>query len=251
MLAVSAPTDLTAQDEAAGLHYASPWKTPWTYEGPRGNDHWSQLDSAYSACAGKEQSPIDIRDTIKNRLPALRFQYHTDNIRFVTNNGHTIRINYARGNGNYLLLEGRRYELTQFHFHRPSEERIHGKAYDMVLHVMHQGADGEVLGLAILLQSGPPNPLIQQIWRNMPASEGNRQVAAFPVNVEAMLPKNSGYYAYTGSQTAPPCSENVRWIVLKKPVSVSPEEIREFAALYPDDARPVQPLNGRIVKESR
>jgi carbonic anhydrase len=39
--------------------------------------------------------------------------------------------------------------------------------------------------------------------------------------------------------------------VLKTPVEVSAAQIATFAKHYPEDVRPVQPLNGRIVKESR
>jgi carbonic anhydrase len=39
--------------------------------------------------------------------------------------------------------------------------------------------------------------------------------------------------------------------VLRTPVEVSPAQIAAFARLYPHDVRPVQPLNGRIVKEGR
>jgi carbonic anhydrase len=125
-------------------HYVSPWKTPWTYEGA---NHWSELDPEYSACSvGKEQSPIDIRDAQKVELPPLRFEYKSGPLKYVINNGHTIRVNYhdAPGTGNFLIVGEQRYQLTQFHFHRPSEEYIHGKPYDMVVHFMHQSSDGKV-----------------------------------------------------------------------------------------------------------
>jgi carbonic anhydrase len=34
-------------------------------------------------------------------------------------------------------------------------------------------------------------------------------------------------------------------------MEISAQEIAAFAKLYPHDVRPVQPLNGRIVKESQ
>jgi len=42
----------------------------------------------------------------------------------------------------------------------------------------------------------------------------------------------------------------VEWFVLKTPVEVSAAQIAAFAALYPNDVRPPQPLNGRVVEES-
>src|SRR3984885_7634407 len=234
------------------LHpYVSPWKTPWDYAGPRGNDHWADLDPAYAACKGKEQSPIDIRTTQKATLPALRFEYHSGPLQYVINNAHTIRVNYyAPGSGDFLVVGDERYQLTQFHFHRPSEEYVHGKQYDMVLHLMHQTSDGKVAGVAVLLKAGRANATIAQLWEHMPASEGQEAVAV-ALNPADMLPHNTGYYMYMGSVTAPPCTEGVKWFVLKTPVDISAAQVAAFARLYPNDVRPLQPLNGRIVKESQ
>ncbi len=77
----------------------------------------------------------------------------------------------APGTGNLLLVGAKRYQLTQFHFHRPSEEYIHGKPYDMVAHLMYQASDGKVAGVAVLLKAGSANATIQQIWEHMPQTE--------------------------------------------------------------------------------
>jgi carbonic anhydrase len=73
-------------------------------------------------------------------LPAIRFEYKSGPLRYLINNGKTIRVNYhdAPESGNFLIVGSKRYQLTQFHFHRPSEEYIQGKPYDMVVHLMHQ-----------------------------------------------------------------------------------------------------------------
>jgi carbonic anhydrase len=231
------------------------WKTHWTYEGATGAEHWSELDPEYAACnGGKQQSPIDIRDAEKAELPALRFEYKGGPLQYLINNGYTIRVNYhdAPGSGNFLIVGDQRYQLTQFHFHRPSEEYIHGEPYDMVVHLMHQASDGKVAAVAVLLQAGRANATIQQIWEHMPTTEGKEQaIAAVEVNPAGLLPHSATYYTYTGSLTAPPCSEDVTWFVLKIPVNISSEQISAFAKLYPHDVRPVQPLNGRVVKESQ
>jgi carbonic anhydrase len=242
-----------AQDAQGSHPYVSPWKTPWDYEGPRGSAHWSELDPAYAACDGKEQSPIDIRNPEKSALPALRFDYHSGPIQYVINNGHTIRVNYyAPGSGDFLVFAGMRYQLTQFHFHRPSEELVNGNSYDMVLHLMHETSDGKVAGVAVFLRAGKGNPAVQEVWDHMPPAEGQNVVRALQLNPMDLLPSDTAaYYMYTGSVTAPPCTEGVTWFVLKKPITVSPAQISAFAKLYPDDVRPPQPLNGRIVKESR
>lgn len=251
--AVLLPARSRGQD-ADYSHYVSPWKTPWDYEGPKGAEHWGDLDPLYATCsAGKEQSPIDIRNAHKAELPAIRFEYRTSPLKYVLNNGHTIRVNYhdAPGSGNFLSVGGKRYQLTQLHFHRPSEEYIHGKPYDMVIHLMHTASDGEIVGVAVLLKAGRSNATIQQLWEHMPRSEGQAEVAGVELNPAGMLPHNTGYYMYMGSVTAPPCTEGIKWLVLKTPVEISAAQIRAFAELYPHDVRPLQPLNGRVVMESQ
>jgi carbonic anhydrase len=232
----------------------SPWRTPWDYEGQRGAQHWSELDSSYAACnGGKEQSPIDIRNARKADLPAIRFEYHSEPLKYVINNGHTIRVDYhdAPGSGNFLVVGDKRYQLSQFHFHRPSEEYIDGKPFEMVLHLMHTAADQEVAGVAVLVKLGRANATVQQLWEHMPAAEGQQQAGDAELNPAGMLPQHTGYYLYTGSVTAPPCTEGVKWFVLKTPVEMSVAQINEFANLYPHDVRPLQPLNGRVVQETR
>lgn len=231
------------------------WRTPWTYEGARGAEHWSDLDPDYSACnTGKAQSPIDIRETMKAALRAIQFEYTSGPLKYLINNGKTIRVNYhdPKGTGNFLIVGDKRYQLTQFHFHRPSEETVQGKQYDMVAHFMHEASDGTLAGVAVFLRAGHPNATIQQLWDHMPESEGSEhEIAGVAINPAGLLPHDTSYYTYMGSLTAPPCTEGVTWFVLKTPVEVSPDQISAFARLYPHDVRPPQPLNGRVVKESQ
>jgi len=229
------------------------WKTPWSYEGANGPEHWGDLDPEYAACnIGKEQSPIDIRNPRKAKLPAIRFEYKSGPLKII-NNGYTaVRVNYAPGNGNFLLVGDQRYELRQFHFHHPSEESIRGKPYDMVAHLMHESSDSKAAGVAVLLKAGRANAVVQQLWEYMPKAPGKEEmIAGVEVNPTALLPGDTSYYTYMGSLTAPPCTEGVTWFVLRTPMDVSAAEISAFAALYPHDVRPLQPLNGRVVKESQ
>jgi carbonic anhydrase len=253
ILAAGLAVQTATAQEAQYSQYASPWKTPWDYQGARGHAHWSELDPAYAACnRGKQQSPIDIRNARKADLPPLAFDYLSEPVRYVINNAHTIRVNYhdAPGAGSALVVDGKRYQLTQFHFHRPSEELIAGRRYAMVLHLMHTASDGEVAGVAVLLRAGKANAAIGELWKHLPQSEGQLAAPELSINAADMLPGSAGYYVYTGSVTAPPCTEGVKWFVLKHPVEVSAEQIASFARLYPDDVRPPQPLNGRVVLES-
>ena len=228
------------------------WKTPWTYDGA---DHWSTLDPDYAACdTGTQQSPIDIRNAQQADLPAIRFEYRSGPLEYLINNGATIRVNYhdAPGRGNFLIVGSTRYQLTQFHFHRPSEEYVDGKPYAMEVHLMHQSSDGKVAGVTVFLKAGAPNATVQKLWEHMPQTE-SKELAIPGVDVDpgGLLPHSRTYYLYTGSLTAPPCTEGVIWYILKAPVEVSPAQIDSFAKLYPHDVRPIQPLNGRVIQVSQ
>ncbi|HKU59939.1 MAG TPA: carbonic anhydrase family protein [Gemmatimonadales bacterium] len=221
----------------------------WSYGGDTGPGHWGDLESDYSACkSGTRQSPIDIHKAEPAHLPALHFAYQAVPLTIV-NNGHTIQVNYAPGS--FVRIEGHQYQLVQFHFHHPSEEKVDGHAYDMVAHLVHKDAEGHLAVVAVLLTKGQANSLIRTLWEHLPQRVGHEEtVPHVRVNAADFLPKHRGYYAFDGSLTTPPCTEGVRWIVLREPRELSPSEIATFDKLYHDNARPTQPSNGRAVKES-
>jgi len=221
----------------------------WSYQGGTGPGHWSELDPEFSACAmGKFESPIDIDAAGQSDLPMLQFRYAASPLT-ILDNGHTIMVTYARGST--LTIGDASYELQQFHFHRPSEELMHGKASAMVVHLVHKDARGQLAVVAILLEQGKANPLIEKLWANLPTKkETPATVAAVSIDANVLLPASHGYYTFAGSLTTPPRTEGVTWYVLKTPVEVSAAQIAAFAKLYPMNARPVQPLNGRKILET-
>jgi carbonic anhydrase len=220
----------------------------WDYAGEGGPEDWGKLKPEYSQCAtGQRQSPIDIRGGIAVQLEPIQFDYRTTGFS-VIDNGHTVQVNLPAGNTISVL--GRRFELLQFHFHRPSEERINGKQYDMVAHLVHKDAEGKLAVVAVLLDRGVAQPLIQAVWNALPLEKNEAQAAPGTIDLNKLLPEDRRYYTYMGSLTTPPCSEGVLWMVMKTPVPVSPEQIEIFSRLYPMNARPVQPQAGRLIKES-
>jgi carbonic anhydrase len=225
---------------------------PWGYAGATGPDKWSNLEKGFALCKlGQLQSPIDIPDASarKGDLPPMLFNYKPSPLKII-DNGHTIEVDYAPGS--FITVEAKRYELLQFHFHRPSEEKIDGKGHDMVAHLVHQGPGGKLAVVAVLLDAGKENPLIKTLWDNLPREKGRENVVdAVTINAVNLLPQNKGYYTFAGSLTTPPCSEEVTWFVMKTPVQVSADEIARFARFYPMNARPVQPVNGRDIQATR
>jgi Carbonic anhydrase len=221
----------------------------WAYAGHGGPAEWGELDSAFATCKlGKFQSPIDIRDAKAADLPAIKFDYKASPLK-VIDNGHTIQVNYAPGSS--IDVGGTRYELVQFHFHKPSEEKIDGKAHAMVVHLVHKGADGKLAVVAVMLDKGAANSTISMIWRNLPKEKEKETSVKATIDAATLLPGDKGYYTFQGSLTTPPCSEEVRWFVLKTPVNISESEITAFGKLYPMNARPTQPRNGRAIEATR
>jgi len=220
----------------------------WEYAGTTGPQAWGGLKPEFALCAsGKRQSPIDIRDGIRVDLEPVQFDYKPSAFR-VLDNGHTVQVNVAPGNS--IEVMGRRFELVQFHFHRPSEERIEGKSFDMVAHLVHKDAGGRLAVVAVLLERGAAHPLVQSVWNNLPLEKGDEVSARNPLDLNQLLPKDTRYFIYMGSLTTPPCSEGVLWIVMRQPVTVSAEQIDVFARLYPMNARPIQQASGRLIKQS-
>ena len=221
----------------------------WGYEGEGAPANWSKLRKEYAACAsGKRQSPIDIRDGIRVDLEPIKFNYKTTLFRII-NNGHTIQVNV--GGGSTIALMGRKFELVQLHFHRPSEERVNGMAFDMVVHLVHKDLDNQLAVIAILLEQGSEQPLIQSIWNNLPLEVNQEITPTVAIDLNRLLPENRTYWTYMGSLTTPPCTEDVMWIVFKQPVPVSEEQVAIFSRLYRNNTRPIQPVNNRLIKESR
>jgi carbonic anhydrase len=222
----------------------------WDYGSEHGPDHWGDMEPDYAACkAGHEQSPIDIQATEQADLPAIEFDYKPSPLRII-DNGHTVMVTFAPGSS--IRVGDTRYELVQVHFHRPSEEKINGKSFEMVAHLVHADAAGHLAVIAVLMEKGSENRLVGELWKDIPKEkEHETLVPGVEVNAADLLPQGRGYYTFDGSLTTPPCTENVTWFVLKETLPVSSKQIKQFAKLYPNVARPTQPLYDRVVKETR
>lgn len=228
-----------------------PHVTPhWSYSGANGADKWGSLDAEFATCGiGQRQSPIDIRRTVKADLPPIQFAYKPVPLSII-DNGHSIKVDTPGAGG--ITVDGERYELAQFHFHKPSEEKINGKTYDMVVHLVHQSKAGKFAVVAVLMEAGKEQKLIRTLWTHLPL-EQDKPVVRDDVKIDPMqlIPPKPGYYTFLGSLTTPPCSEGVLWLVMKTPLQVSKEQLASFGTVYKNNVRPIQPTNGRVIKESR
>lgn len=228
-----------------------PPHTPhWTYTGDTGADKWGTLGAEFATCGtGQRQSPIDIRHTVRADLPPIQFAYKPVPLSIV-DNGHTIKVD-TPGAGN-ITVNGESFELIQFHFHKPSEEKINGKAYDMVVHLVHQSKEGKLAVVGVLMEAGKEQALIRTLWTHLPLEPD--KPANYPevkIDPAQLLPKTRTYYTFMGSLTTPPCTEGVLWMVMKTPLQVSKEQLAGFGTIYKSNVRPIQAVNNRLIKESR
>ena len=247
-LARHAPRPAARQTAVSPLSGNAPGAARWDYTGSAGPETWSQLKPEFSKCSnGTRQSPIDIREGIRVDLDPVAFDYKASAFK-VVDNGHTVQVDLAPGNS--IEVMGRRYELVEFHFHRPSEERINGKQYDMVVHLVHRDLDGHLAVIAVLLDRGSALQAVQTVWNNLPLEKGDEVAARTLLDPNDLLPASRSYYTYMGSMTTPPCSEGVLWMVMKTPMPISADQLAIFARLYPMNARPLQASSGRLIKES-
>ena len=249
-LALSGRPPAAATHKAVGNGHAG--EAHWSYEGDTGPQAWGQLKPEFNVCAiGKRQSPINIEEgsTLQGPAEALQFGYNASN-GTVVNNGHTIQVD-VQGD-NVLIVRGSRYRLLQFHFHTPSEEQIHFKRTAMVAHLVHKNDEGQLAVVAVLMEPGDASAFIDKVWTYMPLDAGDRvRMPVDLLNVKEFLPTDQRYYQFMGSLTTPPCTEGVLWMVLKQPVTLSKAQYKLFSQLYPNNARPVQSVNGRPIRDAQ
>lgn len=222
----------------------------WSYAGEHGPEQWGHLKPEFSTCAtGQRQTPIHIQSsqTLQGPAEPLRFAYSASG-GSVVHNGHTVQVDVDGDNG--LTVRGSRYRLLQFHFHHPAEEKINHQGFAMVAHLVHRNDLGQLAVVAVLMDPGEANALIHKVWTHMPLDRDDRvRLPDALIDLNELLPKDPRYFQFMGSLTTPPCTEGVLWLVMKQPVSISREQLRLFAQVFPMNARPVQALNGRAVRE--
>jgi len=238
---------VTAAAKTVKEHIAH--KAHWSYTGHEDPSHWGELSPKYAECSqGKNQSPINItaEDSVHAALKDIAFAYNT-NSNSVINNGHTVQVNIDAGSA--IMIDGKTFELKQFHFHSPSENEINGKHFPLEAHFVHLDKAGDIAVVAVMFQEGKSNEALENVWNKLPLKASEKvDLALTSAQVNAILPAQKSYYRFSGSLTTPPCTEGVRWFLLKKPVTISKEQIEKFVhTMHHANNRPIQDINAREV----
>ena len=213
----------------------------WDYEGAMGPENWGK---EFPTCGkGKSQAPLNIKGPFEKVRFSVAPDYKQGQLK-IMNNGHTIQVNVP--NGSKIRIDGKPYDLLQFHFHRPSEEQIDGKPSAMVVHYVHKSPEGELAVLAVMLREGNENPGIKTLWTHAPKAAGPEVIPdGVMFNPANLLPKELDFFHYDGSLTTPPCTEKVKFFILKTQVNIAKEQVTDFP--FKMNARPIQPANGRPI----
>ncbi|MEQ8756440.1 MAG: carbonic anhydrase family protein [Coleofasciculus sp. G1-WW12-02] len=233
----------------------------WGYTGSLGPDEWGNLDPAYAVCGtGTRQSPIALTNPVNVNFAndfSINYNSFSPTIR---DTGKTIQVDCPPGST--LTLDGKTFNLIQFHFHASSEHTINNEVKPMEVHLVHQRTDPQgnvelaVIGRLMEVGSSGTNSEMAKILNNLPPSGGTTS-PSLTINPKYFLPSDGllgslltappQYYRYSGSLTTPPCSEIVNWIVYKDTMRITSGQLSNFTNRYSNNFRPVQNRNGRLV----
>ena len=225
----------------------------WSYAGDTGPADWGALSPAFGQCAsGMRQSPIAIADdqTLLGPAEPIRFDYQPGSAT-VVNTGHSIRVE-LQGDSS-ITVRGSNFHLQAAEFHAPGEMQINNQRAPLSIELLHQNAEGQSAIVALQLLPGEQsNAVVDTIATYLPLDVGDRvRIPTGLLKLSELLPSDLRYYQFLGSLSVPPCTEGVLWLVLKQPIDIGKGQYRLFTQLYPDNARPLQPLNGRPVREAQ
>ncbi|XP_007248669.3 carbonic anhydrase 4b [Astyanax mexicanus] len=256
----------------------------WCYQSQVTCEHKCEGPSEWpkivSACGGNKQSPINIvtkKVKMEGSLPAFKFQGYKETFHsFITNNGHTVKVNLsgaAQINGGSL---GSTYKAVEIHFHwgkngeHGSEHTIDGEQYPMEMHLVHIKSTYSSVEEAVKDPSGVAvfgflyeeaessnqkyDPIINALV-NIPFPDNRTSLQS--LSLDSLIPDQtmlSSYFRYEGSLTTPDCAESVIWTVFEQTIPLSRNQLSTFSTLQFDNEtamvgtfRPVQPLNSREV----
>jgi carbonic anhydrase len=213
----------------------------WGYDNQRG---WAGISGLCGR--GQEQSPINLSSAAPMaEVPDLAPHYLPVDGGFV-NNGHTLQFNPAQRAAT-LSIGQDSYNFAQFHFHAPAEHMLDRRAYPAELHFVHRNEAGQLAVVGVFIEEGAENSTLAALLAHAPREHGDQFSEHLSVNLTALLPPDRAYFAYAGSLTTPPCSESVRWNVLRTPITASMQQIAALREALGSSSRHVQPINGRTV----
>jgi carbonic anhydrase len=202
-------------------------------------------ENANIACeAGLNQSPINLeRPQATRELRPLLFEYKGVHSMELENRGRRRFLNIVSNKAPFLQILGQSFQLESISAKFPAEHLIEGENFSAELQFLHRDVSGkQSLILAVLVRGGSSSAWPQALMSGIEGSKG--------FDLSALIPSDQTYFQYSGSLTESPCNEGVTWIVLKKPIFASDEDLLALGNQIGMQPRPLQATNGRSLRLS-
>ena len=223
--------------------------TAWGYTGRTSADHWAALSPDYRLCAsGKNQSPIniDFKKALDFQNQGIKFNYGHITPLKIYNMDNVIRITVDKGTN--IQVDGMTFELKHLDIHMASEHTFNKQHHPMEIEFFHENANKEIAIVSMMAVAGHADRTLRKILAQMPQKGESKTLADNTLRSIEMKKKLADYTRYNGSLTTPPCTEGVRWFILKQALTISSEQQQQFqAVLGHANNRPIQDTNARMV----
>ncbi len=218
----------------------------WSYAGKTGPANWGDINPAWSKCkTGTQQSPINLKWRKPVKEQPITFNYSAS-LWSLIDDGSTLRVNFSKNNK--FVINGSEYELSHIQFKSPSEHKLSKRGFPLEMQMVHRTSQGEVAIVSVFFKDGSPYSPASELFKRWPQQVGiQTPVPDSLLNPADFLPQRLSYYEYMGSLTTPPCSENVRWVILNTPLEMSMDQLTNYRKRYSNTNRPIQPTAGRRV----
>jgi len=222
--------------------------SPWSYDDQAGPAQWGKLSPEFQMCeVGRSQSPINIEGTIHAALKPIRAirKFAANDVTLVN---HALQFNFKKGN--MMVLDSQPFQLKHMVLRMPSEHTVQGKTFPLEAQWHHEDSKGNLVIVSVLYQlSKKPSATLDKLFAQLPKDQ-NPVTLSTRITPNDLIPQDNRYYRYSGSLTTPPCSEGVRWVVMKTAQPVSEAQLASLAnTMAGHNARPTQHLHGRMVLE--
>lgn len=218
----------------------------FSYSGATGPARWGDIKAEYAVCrTGMFQSPTNLMAKEAERRE-IRVDSWTDipEAMKMKNTGLTVDIEVPANNKAQAKFADRTYTLKGIHYHMPSEHLVEGKYFEGEMHFVHAAPDGQILVIGTFLSmntTAQPNPFIESIKGQIPAQTGQETtLQGLRLSALQQSLNMNEFFTYQGSLTTPPCTENVRWIVMRNPIALNADQYAVLKQAVPFSSRGAQ-----------
>ena len=214
---------------------------------------WGGLPDGMVCGHGHHQSPIALYtrgDHAARKIPILpiTFNYRPTPLHLV-DNGRFVSL--WCDSASSASLGGAASTLVRIDLHSPSEHTLDDTQYPLELEFVHRGDGGApAMIVSVFVKAGQKNATLEPLLKALPREGQESRPGGATIDPGALLPADHAYLDYVGSLTTPPCSEGVRWCVLRTPIEASQGQLGHYTSdpRLAHSSRPLNPGNERLVR---